>query len=117
MPATQIKNREWFYIRGDIREIALSAQGSNRGSQRQTCWHIGKDGAAWRFAHATVLNLSNSSVVSSRLKILAKKQGLRQPKWLNSISIFAARRVIFFHRPSGVIEGRVAEPRKEPVQE
>lgn len=59
MPATQIKNREWFYIRGDIREIALFAQGSNRGSQRQTCWHIGKDGAAWRFARAAVLNLNN----------------------------------------------------------
>ena len=117
MPATQIKNRELFYIRGDIREIDLSAQGSNRGSQRQTCWHIGRDGAAWRFARATVLNLSNSSLVSPRLKILAKKQGLKQPKWLNSISILAARRVIFFHSPPGVIEGQVAEPRKEPVQE
>ena len=47
MPATQIKNGEWFYNRGDIREISQSAQGSNRVSQRLSCWHTGRDGAVW----------------------------------------------------------------------
>lgn len=75
MPATQIKNQEWLYIRGDIREIALSAQGSNRGSQRQTCWHIGKDGAAWRFTHAAVLNLNNVERCKSKAPDFREKTG------------------------------------------
>ncbi|MDB4564705.1 hypothetical protein N9099_02070 [Mariniblastus sp.] len=34
MPATQFQNREWFYIRADIREISQSAQGINLDNRR-----------------------------------------------------------------------------------
>ena len=59
MPATQIKNGEWFYNRGDIREISQSAQGSNRGSQRLSCWHTRRDGVMWSVCLGSILQAKN----------------------------------------------------------